>query len=85
LTIPDPDQVPPGISAERYEFAAASQNGPAGLITGTCVELITTFVVVDEVHPFSEVVTVYVPAALNVAGIDPFCVEAVNPFGPDQL
>lgn len=54
-------------------------------MTGIWVELTTTLVVAEEVHPFKLVVTVYVPAALNVAGVDAFCVDAVYPFGPDQL
>jgi hypothetical protein len=49
--------------------------------------LTVTVVEAVEIHPFAPVtVTLYVPLAAVVAvGIDGFCKEELNPFGPVQL
>jgi hypothetical protein len=65
-----------------------AQIGPLLLATGGAgVALTVTLVVAeDEVQPLTVTVTLYVPDADAVAfGIDGFCSDEVNPFGPVQL
>src|SRR5204863_158936 len=79
------EYVAPLTNAVESEMVAPSQYGPPLLAVGVAgAALTTTFVVpAAEVHPFTVIVTEYVPASAVVAlervG---FCCVDVKPFGP---
>lgn len=58
FTIPVPDQVPPGLVAERETAVPFEQKGPAGVIAVEVPEFKTTVVDAAAVHEFSVIVTV---------------------------
>lgn len=78
----------PVVADEVRLMASPSHTGELEPAVGVAGVAFTTTATVPgaEVHPFSVMVTVYVPASASVAeAIVGFCVVAEKPFGPLQL